>query len=439
MAVEKQVDYRIPFITLVVVFFFVGFLTTVNGQFQGPLKSVFLNDAGESKNTLATLISFAWFLAYPLTGRVASVWIVRFGYKKTLILGLLLLIGGLGLFGLSSVYTINFPQSYFSIGIAMIPWGYIIFLLGSYAAGAAATVLQVVINPYLAACEVQGTQPVQRLNIGGTANSLGTTLAPFFVTGIVFGGMAMENIHISQIQNAFIWLIIVVILVVLAFIRMQLPDIGGTRTRDGEILEKSVWSFRHLTLGIIAIFFYVGVEVCVGANINLYTQELERTGRYFSFLGMDSFSICGINMSVPALMATFYWGGMLVGRLISSFISGVSARVQLGISATLAGLLTIGGIWLDNPWILVAIGLFHSVMWGAIFTLSVNQLGKYTSIASGIFMIGVIGGSLLPFCQGVFADLLGGEWRWTWLIVLLGEVYILYYALYGSEIKQSME
>ena len=276
MAVEKQVDYRIPFITLVVVFFFVGFLTTVNGQFQGPLKSVFLNDAGESKNTLATLISFAWFLAYPLTGRVASVWIVRFGYKKTLILGLLLLIGGLGLFGLSSVYTINFPQSYFSIGIAMIPWGYIIFLLGSYAAGAAATVLQVVINPYLAACEVQGTQPVQRLNIGGTANSVGTTLAPFFVTGIVFGGMAMENIHISQIQNAFIWLIIVVILVVLAFIRMQLPDIGGTRTRDGEILEKSVWSFRHLTLGIIAIFFYVGVEVCVGANINLYTQELER-------------------------------------------------------------------------------------------------------------------------------------------------------------------
>ena len=96
MATQKQVNYQIPFITLVVLFFFVGFLTTVNGQFQGPLKNVFLSDAGELKNTFATLISFAWFLAYPLTGRTASACITRYGYKNTLILGLLLLVGGLG-------------------------------------------------------------------------------------------------------------------------------------------------------------------------------------------------------------------------------------------------------------------------------------------------------------------------------------------------------
>lgn len=439
MATQKQVNHQIPFVTLVVLFFFVGFLTTVNGQFQGPLKNVFLSDAGELKNTFATLISFAWFLAYPLTGRTASACVTRYGYKNTLILGLLLLVGGLGLFWFSSVYTVKFPQSCFSIGTAIVPWGYIIFLLGSYVAGAAATVLQVVINPYLTACEVKGTQPVQRLNIGGTANSVGTTIAPFFVTGIVFGGMAMEKIHVSQIQSAFVWLMIVIILVVLIFTQMRLPDIQGTRAQNGEILEKSVWSFRHLTLGVIAIFFYVGVEVCVGANINLYTQELEKGGRSFFFLGMNSFSICGINMSVPALMATLYWGGMLIGRLISSFMSGVSARLQLAAAAALAGISTIGAIGLDNPWILVIVGLFHSVMWGAIFTLSVRKLGKYTSVASGIFMIGVIGGSLLPLCQGVFADILGGAWRWTWLIVVLGEAYILYYALYGSEVRESME
>ena len=439
MATQKQVNYKIPFITLVVLFFFVGFLTTVNGQFQGPLKNIFLSDAGELKNTFATLISFAWFLAYPLTGRTASTWITRYGYKKTLILGLLLLIGGLGLFWFSSVYMGNFPQSHFSIGTAIVPWGYIIFLLGSYVAGAAATVLQVVINPYLTVCEVKGTQPVQRLNIGGTANSIGTTLAPFFVTGVVFGGMAMGEIHISQIQSAFIWLMIAIALIVLVFTRMRLPDVQGTRTQKDEILERSIWSFSHLTLGIVAIFFYVGVEVCVGANINLYTQELEKSGRSFFFLGMDSFSICGINMSISALMATLYWGGMLVGRLISSFMNAISARLQLGIAAAFAGVFTIGAIWLDNPWLLVVIGLFHSVMWGAIFTLSVSKLGKYTSVASGIFMIGVIGGSLLPFCQGIFADILNGAWRWTWLIVVLGEAYILYYALYGSEIKESME
>ena len=251
--------------------------------------------------------------------------------------------------------------------------------------------------------------------------------------------MALGEIHISQIQSAFIWLMIAIALIVLVFTRMRLPDVQGTRTQKDEILERSIWSFSHLTLGIVAIFFYVGVEVCVGANINLYTQELQKSGRSFFFLGMDSFSICGINMSISALMATLYWGGMLVGRLISSFMNAISARLQLGIAAAFAGAFTIGAIWLDNPWLLVVIGLFHSVMWGAIFTLSVSKLGKYTSVASGIFMIGVIGGSLLPFCQGIFADILNGAWRWTWLIVVLGEAYILYYALYGSEIKESME
>lgn len=93
----------------------------------------------------------------------------------------------------------------------------------------------------------------------------------------------------------------------------------------------------------------------------------------------------------------------------------------------------------DNPWFLVIVGFFHSVMWGSIFTLSVNKLGKYTSVASGVFMIGVIGGSLLPLFQGMFADAMGGVWRWTWIIVIIGEIYILYYALLGSHVKQSAE
>lgn len=434
---QKQVNYLVPFITLVVLFFFVGFLTTANGQFQGPLKTAFLSGAGDLKNTFATLISFSWFMAYPLTGGLGSSWVNRYGYKRTLLQGLLILILGLAVFWASSWYTVQFPDSSVQIASATIPVGYFIFLLGSFVVGAAATILQVVINPYLAACDVKGTQPVQRLSIGGSSNSIGTTVAPFFVTGIVFGGLAMEDVQVSQLQLPFICLMVVIALVTIVLSRMSLPDIQGTRIEKGEKLERNIWSFRHLTLGVIAIFFYIGVEVCVGANINLYTLELEKAGREFSFFGLNSLSLFGVNFSIPALMATLYWAGMLVGRLISSSLSKISPAVQLSFCATLAIILVVAAMLFNEPWLLVAIGLSHSVMWGGIFTLSVNRLGKYTSIASGVFMIGILGGALFPLLQGMMADALNGVWRWTWILVLIGEIYILYYGLSGSKVRDT--
>lgn len=433
---KQETNYIAPFITLVVLFFFVGFLTTANGQFQGPLKFAFLEGTGQLKNTFATLITFSWFMAYPLMGGMASSWVTKYGYKRTLIRGLFILISGLGVFWLSSRVTVQFPALQLSTDTFSIPIGFFIFLIGSFVVGTAATVLQVVINPYLSACNVKGTQAVQRLNIGGASNSIGTTVAPFFVTGIVFGGLSMEDVQINQLQSPFIYLMIVLAIVTFFVSRIPLPDISGTKAEKNEKLEKSVWSFRHFTLGAIAIFFYVGVEVCIGANVNLYAIELEENGRVFSFLGLDSVSIFGTNFAIPALMATLYWGGMLIGRLISSSLSKISANTQLAFTATVSLLLCLVAIIADNPWLLVFIGLFHSVMWGAIFTLSIARLGKYTSIASGRFMIGVLGGALLPLLQGVLADLFNGEWQWTWIIVAVGELYILYYAIAGSKIKQ---
>jgi len=135
-------------------------------------------------------------------------------------------------------------------------------------------------------------------------------------------------------------------------------------------------------------------------------------------------------------MATLYWGGMLVGRLISSSLSSISPQIQLAVTSILASVCILFAIVLNNPWLLVAVGLFHSVMWGSIFTLSVNKLGKYTSKASGIFMIGVLGGSIIPLLQGGLADAFG--WRWTWILIVLSEAFILYYALAGSKVKQSI-
>ena len=183
----------------------------------------------------------------------------------------------------------------------------------------------------------------------------------------------------------------------------------------------------------------MGVEVCVGANINLYAIELQNAGRQFLFFGMDSLTIGGVNFAIPALMATLYWGGMLIGRLISSSLNSIPPQTQLAVAAIFAALSTVGAIVTDNPWLLVAVGFFHSVMWGSIFTLAISRLGKYTSVASGTIMIGVIGGSLLPLFQGMFADAMGGMWRWTWFIVVIGELYILYYALLGSKVKQAAD
>jgi len=417
---QEQENYLGPFITLVFLFFIVGFLTTANGQFQGPLKAAFLSGAGDLKNTFATLISFSWFLAYPLTGGIGSAWVSKFGYKGTLIRALLVMIVGLGIFFMSSWFTVQYPESSVQIASATIPMGYFIFLLGSFVVGSAATILQVVINPYLTACNVKGTQPVQRLNIGGSSNSIGTTVAPFFVTGIVFGGLAMSDVKVSQLMIPFVALMVVIGIVTFTLSKLSLPDIKGTKTEKGEKLEKSVWSFSHLTLGVIAIFFYVGVEVAIGANINLF-----------------AISLGGSFASQAAIMATLYWGGMLVGRLISSSLSKISPQVQLAVTSIMATIFTIAAIALNNPWLLVVVGLFHSVMWGAIFTLSVNKLGKYTSVASGVFMIGVLGGAIIPLLQGGLADAFG--WRWTWFLVILGEAFILYYALSGSKVKQSAE
>ena len=401
---NKQISYVGPFITLVFLFFVVGFLTTANGQFQAPLKTAFLSGVGDLKNTFVTLITFSWFLAYPLTGKVGSNWVTKYGYKGTLIRALFIMILGLGCFFTSSWFTVQFPDVNVQIASAVVPFGYFIFLLGSFVAGASATILQVVINPYLVACSVKGTQPIQRLSIGGASNSIGTTVAPFFVTGVVFGGLSMEDVQVSQLMIPFLVLMFVLVLIVVILFKLSLPDIEGTKTEVGEKLERSVWSFRHLALGVVAIFFYVGVEVCIGNNINLYAIEK------------------GFSGGTPALMATLYWGGMLIGRLVASSLSKVPPRVQLTVTTVMATVLTTFAIITNNPWLLVAVGLFHSIMWGAIFTLSVAQLGKYTSIASGVFMIGVVGGAILPLFQGVLADAAGG-WRWTWFIVLVGEIF----------------
>lgn len=422
MTQQKQTQsYLVPFIIMVVLMALVGLITNLNGQFQAPMQAAFLQKSGSLTNALTTLITFAFFLGYLAMGIPSAKCIEKKGYKNTLITGLFGLIAAFGLYELSayvfeSVDLVKF-QAATDPNVVIIPVAYYIFLLAGFVAGSAMTFLQAVLNPYIVACDVKGTTGVTRQSIAGTANSTMATIAPILVASVIFAGKSGLDIALSSLYIPFLVLIVLVGGLIAALSKLHLPAIASTEKKEGEVLEKSVWSFSHLALGVVAIFMYVGVEVCIGNNINLHGQSL------------------GFEPSEAALLATIYWGLMLVGRLCGSFLSGISASKQLLITSLGAGLLVLGGMVLNNPYLLVGAGLFHSVMWGAIFSLAIDKLGKYTSAGSGALMMGIVGGAILPFAQGILADSLGG-WQFTWIIVLIGEAYLLYYALVGHKVRQ---
>ncbi len=424
-----------PFVILTFIYFIVGFLTTVNGQFQAPLQIAFLSKVEALRNTLATLIPFFFFLGYLLNSSLGGRWIDQIGYKRTLMRALLFMIGGLIFYLVSSCIASYWSDLGVVIGEDYVPWGYFIFLIGSFLMGTSAAILQVVINPYINAYELPNTQPVQRMSIVCAINSFGTTIAPFFVTGVMFAGVAMSNVESQQLITPFIVMTIFIAIVTVVTYRLKLPNIEGT-FGSSETQKRSIWSFSHLRWGVIAIFFYVGGEVAIGVNVNLHAMELIESGRPLLFLGSDNLTFGGIELGIPALLATLYWGGLMVGRFMSSFISNISARQQLIATSLSAIILTIIAIFSENLWVLISIGLCHSIMWGAIFTLAVTQLGEYTSKASGVFMMGVFGGAIFPLIQGYMADSLG-SWQWTWAIVVVCELVILYYALVKSRVKES--
>ena len=407
----------------------VGLITSLNGQFQGPMQDAFLLMGGGMKNVLTTCITFSFFLAYLVMGAPSAKYIENNGYKKSLITGLIILMGAFGIYELSAyifetvdmatfapvIEQAKAQKSFVYTGPMVIPTAYYVFLLAAFVAGSALTFLQAVLNPYIAACNVNGTTPVTRGSIAGSGNSTMTTIGPLLVAHVIFAGKSGLDIELSSLYLPFLVLIVLVGILIAALTQVNLPAIASAEKKEGEVLEKSVWSFSHLALGVVAIFMYVGVEVAVGNNINLYAKSLDYKD--------------------PALLATIYWGLMLVGRLCGSFLSGISAQMQLTITSALAYLFILTGMLTNNPYILIGAGLFHSIMWGAIFALAIDKLGKYTSAGSGALMMGVVGGAVLPLLQGVLADVLG-SWQWTWALVALGEAYLFFYAVIGHKVKQ---
>ena len=402
-----------PFLLLTFIYFIVGFLTTVNGQCQGPLKIAFLSQVTDTKNSLATLISFAFFLGYLLNSSKTGKMLDRIGYKKTLVRSMVVMVFGLAFYLASALIAEYWGGKGMHIGSDFVPFGYFVFLFGSYLMGTSAAMLQVVINPYIAAYPLPGTQPVQRMNFTCAINSIGTTVAPFFVTGVMFAGVSLDSVSADQLTVPFLVMMLVIALTTWSTSKAKLPDIEGTRETDSKP-KRSIWSFRHLKYGVFTIFCYVGTEVGIGNNMNLHAMDLATQGIAVS----------------PALLATLYWGGFLVGRMVSSGLKNVAPRpMLLTVTVAAIALMTVS-MFTENLWLMAAVGLFHSVMWSCIFTLSVDGLKEYTSKASGIFMMGVFGGAVFPVIQGLIADYVG-SWQYTWLVPLACEFVILWYRLIG--------
>lgn len=402
-----------PFLLLTFIYFIVGFLTTVNGQCQGPLKIAFLSEVTDTKNSLATLISFAFFLGYLLNSSKTGRMLDKIGYKQTLVRSMVVMVFGLAFYLASALIAEYWDGKGMHIGSDFVPFGYFVFLFGSYLMGTSAAMLQVVINPYVAAYPLPGTQPVQRMNFTCAINSIGTTVAPFFVTGVMFAGVSLDSVSADQLTIPFFVMTLVIALTTWSTSKTKLPDIEGTRETDSKP-KRSIWSFRHLKYGVFTIFCYVGTEVGIGNNMNLHAMDLATQGVAVS----------------PALLATLYWGGFLVGRMVSSGLKNVAPRPML-LTVTVAAIALMAiSMFTENLWLMAAVGLFHSVMWSCIFTLSVDGLKEYTSKASGIFMMGVFGGAVFPVIQGLIADYVG-SWQYTWLVPLACEFVILWYGLIG--------
>lgn len=418
---QLPVKASVVFAVMLLLYFIIGLFTVINQQFQIPLQTAMLPHDGNITNALVTLLNFSWFLAYPFSEGFGTRWLEKFGYRRTAVYALLILIAGLCVYELAVLFHIYTPVKVNLFGNA-ISLGFFIFLIGSFLIGIAATVLQVVLNLYLAECPVGHTTALQRQMIGGTSNSVGMAIAPLMISYVIFGGIPLHTITTRQ----FVWplLILVAVMCLVTFLtsRVGMPPVFGTGPQSHIVLEKSVWSFSHLKLGVWGIFFYVGIEVAVGANINMYAVEL------------------GSRYAANAThIAAFYWGLLLIGRLLGSFIKHIPSQTQLVFASIGAVAMLVLAMVFSNPWILACTGFFHSIMWPAIFTLAIDRLGKYTSRASGVLMIGVVGGGIIPFLQGVLADLLHGDWRWTWLLVIAGEVYILFYGLRGYRVRQEGE
>jgi MFS transporter, FHS family, L-fucose permease len=404
-------SYRAALSMVTILFFFWGFVTVLNDILVPHLKSIF-----DLNYTKVMLIQFAFFSAYFIFSIPSAKVIDTIGYKKTMVAGLLTMALGAFLF-LPAAGAPSFP----------------LFLGALMVLAAGITALQVAANAYVAVLGPPDTAS-SRLNLAQAFNSLGTTIGPyvgglFILSAAALSADALKQLPAEALQAYRIheassvklpYTVIGIALVVFAVLigMFKLPPMPEAE-RHGQQTGASIWRYTHLVLGMIGIFVYVGAEVSIGSFLINYLSQPE---------------IGNFSELVAAKYVTYYWGGAMIGRFVgSAILQKVKTGILLGIFALVAALLvcvtmlTTGGV---AVWSVILVGFFNSIMFPSIFTLGIVKLGPLTGDASGLLIMAIVGGAILPVVQGAIADRIGVHH--AFLLPVLCYFYIVYYAFRGS-------
>ncbi len=419
---ENKKGNFLAIIVMILLFGMISFVTNLASPMGDILKNQF-----SVANWMGTLGVLANFIAYAVMGIPAGNMLQKYGYKKTALAAVTVGFVGVGIQTLSGLIDSNTAFG--------------IYLLGAFIAGFSMCMLNIVVNPMLNKLGGGGNKGNQLIQVGGSFNSLMGT-ACIFLTGVLIP----NGIKNAVISDVFPLMFIALGIFALAFIVISLTDIPENPVQKIEKDEKSQYgpmSFRHFILGAIAIFIYVGVEVGIP---NVLQKWLQNGGLNV---------VTGAEAIAGTVTAT-YWFLMLVGRLAGAALGAkVSAKAMLTTVSGIGLIFVVLAIFLNpstvvglpvfkgtegfgiaqvpvNAALLVLCGLCTSVMWGGIFNLAVEGLGKYTEKASGIFMALVCGGGILPFVQNFVVDL-SGNYLVSYWVVAAGLAFLLFYALVGSK------
>ena len=411
MSETKNEKNIVAIITMFFIFAMISFVTNMAAPF-GNIWGMTYNWAGMAGNLMN-------FTAYLVMGIPAGNMLIKYGYKKTALIALIVGAVGLGIQLLSGVVNNIY-----------------VYLLGALVCGFCVCMLNTVVNPMLNLLGGGGNTGNQLIQAGGTLNSLSGTLTPM-LAGFLVGTLTKDSF--PDVAPLIITGIVIFLLafLVISFVKIVEPQGNLTEVT----YEHSPLAFRHCLLGVIAIFFYVGVEIAVPNIMNMWISRMPGEGA----------------AAVAGSLAAIYWLLMLVGRATSTAISGkVSTRTQLITVSSVGIILIVAAIFTGNiettlnldlgfititdakvPLSCVFIflcGLCTSVMWGGIFNLATEGLGKYTAKASGIFMTMVVGGGVMPFIQDtVIVQAMGVSYLSSYWLVVAMLAYILFYALVGSK------
>lgn len=405
----QEKNYLFPFVVVTSLFFMWGLMTSLNNILIPHLKALFT-----LSYTKAMLVQFCFFFAYFVISVPAGNLVDSLGHKKGIVIGLTT--AGLGCIGF-------YPASnYFS---------YPIFLFSLFVLASGITILQVAANPYLS---VLGPPKgaAARLNLGQAFNSLGTTIGPFFGTQLILvasQGLFNRSDKLALVQIPYLMLASTLILLALIIFAVKLPQIEtqekSEATTESESKKFNLFDYPHLVKGSLGIFLYVGAEVAIGSFL-------------VNFLSLDH--IGGLAEMDAGKFVSLYWGGAMIGRFIGAALSKfIAPQKLLAFNAVTAALLVALAIFSKGNVALVAIlavGLFNSVMFPNIFTLSIKGTNEFTGKASGFLCMAIVGGAIVPLFQGFMADQIGIQM--AHVVPFFCYLYIFYFGLKGHQLKNEV-